>query len=52
MCAFTGANLDEMVITSAADKLTPEQLKRQPHAGGLFHLRPGVRGIARPCTVF
>ena len=51
MCAFVGDALDEMVVTSAADKLTPGQLSREPSAGRLLHLRPGVRGIPRPCTV-
>ena len=51
MCAFAGANLDEMIVTSATDKLTPDQLRLEPHAGGLFRLRPGVQGIPRPCFV-
>ena len=50
MCAFAGAALDELYITSATDKLTPEQLRREPHAGALLRLRPGERGIARRCT--
>jgi len=51
MCAFVGRDLDEMVVTSARQKLTPQQLAREPHAGGLFRFRPGVRGVARPCTL-
>lgn len=51
MCAFVGDALDEMVVTSATDKLTPEQLARQPLAGALLRLRPGVRGVPRPCLV-
>lgn len=50
MCAFAGAMLDEMYVTSATDKLTPEQLRREPLAGALLRLRPGERGIARRCT--
>jgi sugar lactone lactonase YvrE len=50
MCAFAGPRLDEMVVSSARDKLTEDQLKREPHAGGLFRLRPGVRGLSRPCV--
>lgn len=49
MCAFVGPDLDEMVVSSARDKLTEDQLKREPQAGGLFRLRPGVRGLSRPC---
>ncbi|HEY2683104.1 MAG TPA: SMP-30/gluconolactonase/LRE family protein [Steroidobacteraceae bacterium] len=51
MCAFIGPNLDEMVVTSAREHLTPEQLAREPYAGGLFRLNPGVRGVPRPCVV-
>ena len=51
MCAFAGANLDEMYVTSARDKLNPEQLAREPHAGALLRLRPGERGVPRRCEV-
>jgi sugar lactone lactonase YvrE len=44
--AFGGAGLDELFVTSAARDLTPEELERQPKAGGLFRLKPGVPGIA------
>jgi sugar lactone lactonase YvrE len=47
MCAFAGDALDLMVVTSASDRLTPRQLAAEPHAGGLFCLRPGVTGIPR-----
>lgn len=50
MCAFAGPALDELYVTSATDKLTPEQLRREPHAGALLSLRPGEHGIARRCT--
>ena len=51
MCAFVGPDLDEMVVTSARDKLSASRLRREPHAGGLFRFNPGVRGVARPCVV-
>ncbi len=47
MCAFAGPELDTMVVTSATDKLTPQQRREQPHAGGVFCFKPGVRGIRR-----
>lgn len=50
MCAFGGVGLDELYVTSATDKLTPGQLRGEPHAGALLRLRPGERGIARRCT--
>ena len=51
MCAFVGDALDEMVVTSATDRLTPEQRADQPLAGTLLRLRPGIRGIPRPCLI-
>ncbi|MGH6637159.1 MAG: SMP-30/gluconolactonase/LRE family protein [Polaromonas sp.] len=43
MCAFGGAGLDTLFVTS----IRPEgiDLSDQPLAGGLFALRPGVRGL-------
>jgi sugar lactone lactonase YvrE len=51
MCVFGGDNLEEMFVTSARDKLTPEQLSREPHAGAIFRLRPGKQGIPRRCAI-
>ncbi|MDO8252433.1 MAG: SMP-30/gluconolactonase/LRE family protein [Rhodoferax sp.] len=43
MCAFGGAGLDTLFVTS----IRPDgvDLSDQPLAGGLFALRPGVRGL-------
>lgn len=49
-CAFGGADLDELYITSARDRLSPEQPRDQPLAGALFRIRPGVRGV--PAAVY
>ncbi len=38
MCAFGGAELDTLYVTSAAEDLTPEQLRAEPHAGALLRL--------------
>ena len=51
MCAFGGPDLRTLFVSSAADKLSPAQRSREPHAGGLFRLDPGVRGVVRPCHV-
>ncbi len=51
MCAFAGEELDLLYVTTAADKLSPEQRRREPLAGALLRLRPGERGIVRPCTL-
>jgi sugar lactone lactonase YvrE len=46
MCAFGGAGLDTLYVTS----IRPEgvDLADQPLAGGVFALHPGVRGLAEP----
>ena len=51
MCAFGGDALDTLYVTTAAEKLSPEQHRREPLAGAILSLRPGVRGIPRPFTV-
>jgi sugar lactone lactonase YvrE len=45
-CAFGGANLDELYITTARHRLGPAQAQAQPTAGGVFVCRPGVTGRA------
>ena len=49
MCAFGGAGLDTLFVTS----IRPGgDLSDQPLAGGVFALRPGVRGLDEPrCAV-
>jgi len=46
MCAFGGPRLDTLYVTS----IRPEgiDLSDQPLAGGVFALRPGVRGLVEP----
>jgi sugar lactone lactonase YvrE len=45
-CAFGGPDLGDLYVTSATVELTPAALARQPYAGGLLRLRPGVAGRA------
>jgi D-xylonolactonase len=47
-CAFGGANLDQLYVTSASIDLTDAELADQPGAGGLYALEPGITGIAAP----
>lgn len=47
MCAFGGPDLRTLYISSASDKLSPSQRWHEPHAGALFWMDPGVRGIPR-----
>ncbi len=44
-CCFGGKDFDTLYICTARQRLTPEQLAREPLAGGLFAARPGVRGL-------
>ena len=46
MCAFGGAQLDTLFVTSIRPDNT--DLHDQPLAGGVFALQPGVRGLAEP----
>jgi L-arabinonolactonase len=45
-CAFGGADLATLYITTSRLGSTPEQLAAEPSAGSLFSFRPGVRGVA------
>lgn len=45
-CAFGGADLRDLYITTASMALGPADRERQPEAGGLFRCRPGVAGRA------
>lgn len=42
--AFGGKDLDQLFITTARTGLTESQLAEQPHAGGIFVVKPGVTG--------
>jgi L-arabinonolactonase len=45
-CAFGGAKLDQLFVTTAWTGLDAASLGREPHAGALFAVDPGVRGLA------
>ena len=51
-CSFGGTDLVELYITTAHEDFTPEDLAREPLAGGLFRCRPGVRGLAPTPVAF
>jgi sugar lactone lactonase YvrE len=44
-CAFGGAELDELYITSAWEGLSDADRRAQPLAGALFRIRTGIRGL-------
>lgn len=43
--AFGGANLDTLFITSHSQRLPPDVHAREPLAGALLSIRPGVQGL-------
>jgi L-arabinonolactonase len=44
-CAFGGPNLDTLFITSSRLMSDEATLKKEPSAGGLFAVKPGIRGV-------
>ena len=45
-CAFGGPALDELYVTTARKGLAEDDLRTQPHAGGIFVSRTGAHGRA------
>jgi L-arabinonolactonase len=45
-CAFGGEDLEVLYVTTSRLDSSEEQLRREPTSGGLYALRPGVRGLA------
>ncbi len=48
MCAFGGEDLATLYVTTARQRLTPDELAREPLAGGLFAMRVEVPGLPEP----
>lgn len=44
-CCFGGENLDLMLITTAQENMSEENLKRYPKSGDVFLVKMGVRGF-------
>lgn len=44
MCAFGGEDMATLYVTTASEGLDLSTLAKEPHAGGLFRLLPGVQG--------
>ena len=47
-CAFGGADLETLYITTASLRMDRAALAEQPLAGALFAVDPGVRGLPEP----
>lgn len=44
-CAFGDDDLGTLYITTARESTSEEDLEKFPHAGGVFKIRPGVKGV-------
>ena len=44
-CCFGGRHLDVLYVTSARQRMSPEDLASQPLAGSVLALRVGVQGL-------
>jgi sugar lactone lactonase YvrE len=44
-CTFGGADLDELYITTAREKIPEDKLADQPCAGGIFKIKMEVKGL-------
>ena len=44
-CAFGGKDLETLYITTAREGMNEEKLKQYPLSGGLFSVKPGVKGV-------
>ena len=44
-CAFGDNDLGTLYITTARQETSNEELEKFPHAGGVFKIRPGVKGV-------
>ena len=47
-CAFGGPDLGTLFVTTARNGLSADDLAKQPLAGAVLALEPGVRGLAEP----
>jgi sugar lactone lactonase YvrE len=45
-CSFGGADFSTLFITSAREKLTPQQIEAAPLSGSVFAVTPGMKGRA------
>ncbi|MEP6749713.1 MAG: SMP-30/gluconolactonase/LRE family protein, partial [Bacteroidota bacterium] len=51
-CAFVGENLDCLLITTARENMSEEELKKYPESGDTFLVKVNVKGIAaNKCSI-
>ncbi|MDQ6621550.1 MAG: SMP-30/gluconolactonase/LRE family protein [Pseudomonadota bacterium] len=51
MCAFGGADLRMLYVTTARQRLSDDELARLPHSGGIFAMRVATPGLPEPFYV-
>ncbi|HVW97765.1 MAG TPA: SMP-30/gluconolactonase/LRE family protein [Mucilaginibacter sp.] len=44
-CTFGGPDMDILYITTASVEMTYEDMQRYPLSGGIFSVKPGVKGV-------
>lgn len=44
-CAFVGESLDHLLITTARENMTKEDITKFPQSGNIFIVQPGVKGV-------
>lgn len=43
-CTFGGPNLTDLYVTTARTRMTDDELKEYPHAGGIFRIQTNIKG--------
>lgn len=43
-CTFGGPNLTDLYVTTAVTRMSDNELKEYPHAGGIFRIQTNVKG--------
>ena len=43
-CTFGGPNLTDLYVTTTRTRMTDDELKQYPHAGGIFRIQTNVKG--------
>ena len=51
-CAFVGDELDHLLITTARENMSPEDVKKYPESGDVFIVKTGVKGtLSNRCLI-
>jgi len=46
-CVFGGENMDQMLITTGRQNLSPADREKYPDSGSVYMATPGVRGLRK-----